>query len=339
VADPAVIVAVFDTGLTSTSGVVGRRLWTGQGWDVVPFRFGVSPDLLGSSVVAPIDLAFERGGPALDFDGHGTHIASVIAEETGNGLGLSGFATGVRVMPVKVCVGYWELMLRRAATGVSGHLPVDAGGCADADIAAGIGYAVRNGARVINLGLGAAAESPLLRESIAGAVASGVFVAASAGSSYQQGNPAEFPAAYALSIDGMMAVGAVGRASTRAPYSNTGRYVEIVAPGGSGREGVRAADAGLVWQVTILPSDMNPLVRSVPRFDRYAEVGLAGTSIATAHVSALAAFLAGQGVTLPADIEQTIAATARDLGTTGRDVEYGHGLIQAHLPFARIEFR
>jgi serine protease len=50
--------------------------------------------------------------------------------------------------------------------------------------------------------------------------------------------------------------------------------------------------------------------------------------MASPHVAGIAALIMSQGVTSPAAVEALIKATARDLGTPGRDNEYGFGLIQ-----------
>ena len=66
-----------------------------------------------------------------DENGHGTHVASTIGESTDNGTGVTGLAYGAKIMPVRV---------------------LDAHGAGDSvDITAGIRYAVRHGADVINL--------------------------------------------------------------------------------------------------------------------------------------------------------------------------------------------
>jgi serine protease len=254
-------------------------------------------------------------------------VASTIAEDANNEQSLAGMAYNVRVMPVKVCAGFWELMIERAAAGVAGYAPSSAGGCASDDIAAGIRYAADNGARVINLSLGGADPSPTEREAILYAIARGAFVATSMGNEFESGNAADFPAAYASAIDGLMSVGAVGKSRGRAYYSSTGAHIEIAAPGGSVRDG-GGEDDGYVWQVTLLPPDQNVFVTPRPRFDRYVEVGYSGTSMAAAHVSAMAALLMSQGVTSPRAIEAVIKSTALDLGSPGKDNEFGHGLIQ-----------
>ena len=64
-----------------------------------------------------------------------------------------------------------------------------------------------------------------------------------------------------------------------------------------------------------------------PRFDVMNLIYYQGTSMATAHVTGLAALLYQQGITNPAAIEAAIRRSATDLGAPGRDDEYGYGLI------------
>jgi serine protease len=323
-----IIVAVVDTGVTTAPATLTKKLWTGQQFDTVSLPFQPSSDLTTSRFVSPLDLYFDPGSAAtLDFIGHGTHVASTIAEDANNRFGLAGMAYRVRIMPVKVCVGYWELMLAQAAENVTGYVSSDAGGCSDDAIATGIRYAADNGARVINVSISGTDPAPDIRDAMGYAVTKGAFVAVAMGNDFQDGNPIEYPARYAPNLDGVMSVGAVGKSSTRAYYSSTGGYLEAVAPGGSDRDG-GGEDQGYVWQVTLLPDDSDPLLIDVPRFDRYAEVGYIGTSMATPHVSALAALLMSQGITDPKMVEAMIKASAKDLGTPGRDDEYGAGLIQ-----------
>jgi len=58
-----------------------------------------------------------------------------------------------------------------------------------------------------------------------------------------------------------------------------------------------------------------------------------GTSMAAPHVSAAAALVVASGVIgpdpTPAQIEERLKATARDLGTGGPDYRYGYGLLDA----------
>jgi len=175
------------------------------------------------------------------------------------------------------------------------------------------------------MSLGGTNPAQSTRDALQYAVSRGVFVALSAGNEFNDGNPTTYPAAYAPDIQGVMSVGAVGRSLTRAGYSTTGTFVEIAAPGGNVSDG---GSAGAIWQAGLLGSDFNEFTVIFPRFDRYTEVPLQGTSMASPHVAGLAALLMSQGVTSPAAVEAIITRTAQDLGTKGKDNDFGYGLIQ-----------
>ena len=321
----AVVVAVIDSGVTAATGTHSFNLWTGAAFEDVGVPVRVNPDVASARVLAGRDFVF-WDGPVLDMVGHGTHVAGTIAQETNNELGLAGIAYRARIMPLKACYGYWEVQLTLSARQVPGTVRTsETGGCPDAAVASALRYAADNGAAVVNLSLGSSAPSPILLDALLYAVSHGTFVAIAAGNEYEQGNPTAYPARYAESIDGVMAVGATGR-NARASYSNTGSYVEIAAPGGD----VRAGGAGvLIYQASLYESDFDPLRVRRPRFDRYAEVGMQGTSMATPHVAGVAALLASRGVTQPAAIEREIRKFARDVGRAGRDDEFGYGLLDA----------
>jgi serine protease len=323
----SLIVATVDTGVTTVTQSFNFPLYTGTSIQNVSLPFAVSPDLPQSRIVSPHDFVFmPSGGPVLDFDGHGTHVSSTIGEATNNDLAVAGMAYNVRIMPVKVCLGYWELMIANAQAGHTGFLPEDIGGCPSEAIRDGIRYAADNGAKVINLSLGGETPDPVIRDAISYAVAHGTFVSIAMGNGFEDGNPIDYPAFYAPSISGAMSVGAVGKFQHKAYYSTTGSYCEISAPGGDDRDG-SGLDRGFVWQVTLDYFDQNPAL-PIPRFDRYLLVPYEGTSMATPHVSGLAALIMSQGVTDPAAVEALIVKTAKDLGTTGKDDSFGNGLIQ-----------
>jgi serine protease len=321
-----IVVAIVDSGITEIAPQnFTFPTWNGRAIQAVSVPFGPNPDLIRNRLVNPRDFAF-WSGPVLDLVGHGTHVSSTIGEDTNNGLAEAGIAYNVKIMPVKVCIGYWELQFVRSAAGVSGFNPVtSAGGCSNSAVAQGIRYAADNGANVINLSLGGPQPSTTVREALVYAVGKGVFVAISGGNAFENGNPKEYPAAYAAEINGVMGVGAVGRSLKRSYYSSTGDYIEIVAPGGDDSDG---GVNGLIWQATLLSSDSNVFSVIFPRFDRYAETPEEGTSMAAPHVAGVAALIMSQGVTNPAAVEALIKATAKDLGPPGRDNEYGYGLIQ-----------
>ena len=325
----AITVAVIDSGITTAGRSYVFQTWNGRATQSVVVPFGVSPDFAAKRLISPRDFVFWTG-PVVDMDGHGTHVASTIGEDTNNAVAGAGIAYGVNVMPLKVCVGYWEVQFAMSASGYRGYVPQDSGGCAESEIAEAIRYAADSGAKVINLSLGGPTPSTTLRDALVYAVGRGTFVAIAMGNAYEDGDPVEYPAAYAKDIEGVMSVGAVGPSLARAYYSSTGPHIEISAPGGTVREG---GASGLIWQATILPTDSDPVRIILPRFDRYAEVALQGTSMASPHVAGVAALIISQGVDDPAAVEALIKGTARFLGTPNpstpaRNQEYGYGLVQ-----------
>lgn len=325
-ASSAITVAVVDSGTTTTTTTLALPLWTGSRIETVPVPVAMDPDIPPARVAAGYDFIFWNG-PVVDFVGHGTYVAGTVLQETNNNFALAGIAYKARLMPLKACLGYWELQIIQSVMGTPGKLdPSIDGFCTDVAIAQAIRYAADNGAQVVNVSLGAPQPAFLLDDAIRYATGRGTFVALAGGNSYEEGNPVEYPAAYALSIDGAMAVGAVGRSNRRAPYSSTGAHIEIVAPGGDFFDG---GLAGLVYQTSLFPLDFDPFTTLVPRFDRYFDFPAAGTSISAPHVAGVAALLYSQGITKPSAIEAAMKRFAVDLGPAGRDDDFGAGLLDA----------
>ena len=277
--DPNVIIAILDTGVAYEDFGVYRQ----------------APDLADTLFVPGYDFINDDSHPN-DDQGHGTHVAGTIAQSTNNGIGVAGVAFGCAVMPVKV--------LDELGTG--DHFT----------IARGIRWAVDRGARVINLSLGSPQSSRTMQEAVKMAYDRGVTVVCAAGNDSLRGNAASYPAADAAYC---IAVGAVRYDSRRAPYSNTGSYLSVTAPGGDTT--VDQNDDGYVDGV------LQQTFRSDP--SEFAYWFLQGTSMAAPHVSGLAALLASQGVTNPDRIREAIELTARDLGPAGWDAEFGWGIIDA----------
>jgi len=132
--------------------------------------------------------------------GHATHISGTIGEDTNNGIAEAGIAYNVKIMPVKVCVGFWEIQFLLSAGGSRGFPPVDAGGCDVASIVQGIRYAADNGASVINLSFGGPQASLMELDALNYAVGKGVFISISAGNAFEDGNAISYPAGYASGI-------------------------------------------------------------------------------------------------------------------------------------------
>jgi serine protease len=112
------IVAIVDTGITVAAQTMTFPLWTGSAIQNVQMQFAVNPDLPASRLVSPRDYAFlDPQGPVVDMDGHGTHVSGTVGQATNNAFLTAGMAYNVKIMPVKVCSSYWEVMIVRAQNG------------------------------------------------------------------------------------------------------------------------------------------------------------------------------------------------------------------------------
>jgi serine protease len=321
-----VTVAVLDSGITTFDATLNFRLPvppSGRTFAIFPVPFAKTPDFDFSRILPAVEFTltgpWTASGQRIVFAGneHGTHVAGTIAQQTNNNFGFAGVANGATLMPVKVCFDTVDLVMWWGSNLVfPGTLD---GGCVTSDVIAGIHYAVDNGAKVLNLSLGGISPSPAYRDALNYAVSKGSFVAISAGNDALDGNRPSYPAVYATEIAGVVAVGATAPSRARASYSNFGTYVELAAPGGQ----CDGSD-DRIWQIA---PDESALTVVPPRLDRYIGLGICGTSMASPHVAAAAALLYSQGITKPAAIEAALEQYAVDLGTPGRDPQFGYGLI------------
>jgi serine protease len=288
-----VVVAVLDTG------VAYRRFG----------RIPPSPDLAGTKFARGYDF-IGKDAYANDSNGHGTHVASTIAESTNNGLGLTGLAYGATIMPVKV---------------------LDNEGNGDAyEIARGVRLAARRGAKVINLSLEFStkvtrSDIPQLVDAIDYAHRQGAVVVAASG------NEADVKVAYPARASYVISVGSTTEHGCLSDFSNQGSGLDIVAPGGG--PDAYLTDPGClpdapagrnIFQLTLVGDHRDQF--GIPHsYD--------GTSMAVPHVSAAAALVIASGVLgpdpSPAAIERRLERTATDLGTPGLDLRYGYGRLNA----------
>ena len=326
-----VIVAVVDTGVTAIPlQNVTVSTWSGSAIVNHTMPVGPSDDFSFSRFVTPRDFTLNASSPStivIDTEGHGTHVAGTIGEDTNNGVRLAGIAYNVRIMPLKACQSFWDIQFAMSAAGIAGRPPLLAGGCSTSATSAAIRFAADNGARVLNYSIGGTSPNTTVLTAMQYAISKGVFIAMSNGNSFESvnpPNPTTYPASYGPSLNGAMSVAATTRVETKAWYSTTGAQTEIAAPGGDTRQG------NVIWQASIFPPDSDQLAGVLfPRFDRYASVGIQGTSMASPHVAGLAALLLSRMPNLtPGGVEQIIKASAKDIGTAGRDDSFGHGMIQ-----------
>jgi hypothetical protein len=279
IGDSGPIIAVLDTGVDLTH-----------------------PDLVGNLVpgatfTPSTGLCPTDGNSAQDTNGHGTHVAGIIGATGNNGLGVTGVNWHARIMPVKV---------------------LDCTGSGSGDVVqAGIHWAVDNGAKVISLSLGAfsaQSPSPLLEEGIGYAISKGVVVVAAAGNlspGITAGTPS-WPAAY----PGVVGVGATESSDRLTSFSNTGYFVDVVAPGYN--------------ILSTYPRNIDPRNLTGYQYE-------SGTSMATPFVSGLAGLIWAASPSLFAtDVTGDIQLSARDLGSAGWDPSYGYGLIDASAAMRRL---
>jgi serine protease len=272
----------------------------GQGVTVAVVDTGVMadhPDLSGQVLTGAHFLHSDDGQPVdpatggtEDFAGRGTHVAGTIAAKSNNATGISGAAPGAQILPVKV-------------------LCADGGGFTS-DVADGITWAVDAGADVINLSLGGGATSGE-EAAIAYAHDHNVVVAAAGGNDGAGGN-ASYPAAYSTQYANVIAVAATDNTNGHPTYGTTGGYLDVSAPGG----------------VAVSGCASNPAVEVLSTWNDGAYCSIAGTSMATPHVSAAAALLrAANGACTAEQVKSRLRATATDLPPAGPDSTFGAGIV------------
>lgn len=264
--------------------------------------FVQAPDLAGTTFVPGYDFVENDDHPN-DADGHGTHIAGTIAQTTNNGVGSAGIVFNAKIMPLRVCSDI----------------------CLSSAIAQAVLFAKNNGAKVINMSLGGDGDDPVLHSAIQEARSAGIVIAAGVGNGGDDGigdGSISYPAAYEETI----AVGAVRYDNSRVQYSNYGTGLDIMAPGGDSsvdQNGDGSPDG--ILQQTFPNACYVGGATSTTTFDY---LFCQGTSMATPHLSGVAALLISAGYS-GADVPQIIYNAAADLGAAGYDTEYGYGLIDA----------
>ncbi len=286
-----VTVAVIDTGVDVTHPDLENQ--------VVPGALVEQDPLTGKvSLVAATDV----NETARDWIGHGSHVSGIIAGDD-DGNGITGIAPDAQIMPIDLApsrkiyfsdYAFWRLLSKS------------------------IDYAAANGADVINMSLGGQSSGIVATDktqkyldslakvcdSVASAAASGTVVVSAAGNGGVYGNPESVPA----SCDGGMAVAALDSSLHRTFWSSYDAAVDVAAPG----QDILSVDS------TVADESPTPhLVES-------------GTSMASPVVAGVAALLVEEHPGWTAQqVQDQITSTAKDMGVTGRDPEFGWGVVDA----------
>ncbi|WP_313998568.1 S8 family peptidase [uncultured Paenibacillus sp.] len=161
-------------------------------------------------------------------------------------------------------------------------------------VAEGIIWATDHGAKVINMSLGNYASAMFLQDAIRYAYDRDVVLIAASGNddTDRPGYPAAYPE--------VVAVAATDARARKAAFSNYGDYIDVAAPGDN--------------------------IPSTYPGNQYA--ALSGTSMASPHVTALAALIRSVNPALTnVEVMELLRTSATDLGDKGKDVYFGYGQI------------
>ncbi|WP_374030080.1 S8 family serine peptidase [Bdellovibrio bacteriovorus] len=191
---------------------------------------GYPLDCQGWSLLGGVNSAGILGRPDFgDDQGHGTHVAGIIAAEADNNIGVRGLSENVAILPVQVIgvqpsepmkpLSIYDSPLEAGRESINRSLGDMVG--------RGVIYAMRSGAKVINFSMGwpQARDSEFMRKVIAEAQARGVIIVAAAGNDSTRAllRPCAYP--------NVICVGASGPDGAFSHFSNFGSGVDIVAPG------------------------------------------------------------------------------------------------------------
>jgi len=274
-----VVIAILDTGVTLAQPDLAAGIWTNP--LEIPDN-GIDDDANGF-IDDVHGWNFPDGNNQIfDDHGHGTHVSGIAAARINNSIGIAGMAGDATIMPVDVFgggVGTYEDLIRA------------------------IIYATDNGARVINMSLGASSYSRGEEAAVDYAWNHGVVVVAAAGNTGR--NTYHYPAAHPNTI----AVAATDASDNRAGFSTYGDFVDVAAPGVNILSTLRSGDYG----------------------------GMSGTSMASPHVAGLAGLLFSLNPQLTnAQVRELIEKNVDDLGTTSWDPYFGSGRINARKALAAV---
>jgi subtilisin len=268
---------------------------TGAGINVAIIDSGIQPDhpdlkgnIKGGAYFGPIKNWYDN-------QGHGTHIAGIVGA-LNNDIGVVGVAPNVNLWAIRIAAAggsqWYSNILSAINWCINTHHDSDP----------------TNDINVISIG--SDTNPPGWEAAINSAYNDGIVIVAAAGNS-GDGDPSTVEWAYPAAYPNVIAVGAIGIIDVAPYWSNTGPYVDFVAPG---------VDIYSTWIGSSYTT-------------------LSGTSSACPHVSGTAALvltapvgsydLNGNAKWDPVEVFNKLKDTAHDLGPPGWDAQYGYGLIDA----------
>jgi serine protease len=287
----SLVIAQVDTGARFDHPDLGPRL-SGNGWDFI------------TNDANPTDPG---GHPAA---GHGTHVAGTLGAVTNNGRGVAGVTWKNPILQVRT------LFDDQTST----HFAFAQGFLYAAGLLKAPDPVNPTPAKIINYSAGGS-DSLIKRDAVARVNAAGVIMVVAAGNNGDFNGAIDYPGAYSRDFPMVICVGATNYGNghpTRAYYSSTGPALNVVAPGGDTSE-----DSDNDGHVDGVLSTTWKFGSNSATYQFWQ-----GTSMATPHVTGVAALLLGRGC--PASrIRPILQNSATDLGPPGFDNRYGYGLIDA----------
>ncbi|HKV77256.1 MAG TPA: choice-of-anchor D domain-containing protein [Candidatus Sulfotelmatobacter sp.] len=187
----------------------------------------------------------------------------------------------------------------------------DTGTGIDSTLGPAIIYAANNGADVISNSWAGMGSSQTIADAVSYAYNLGVVVVAAAGN-----NNDDARNYYPANLPQVITVAATDHNDNIAYFSNWGSKIDVAAPG-----------------VDILSLRAAGTTMGTPVNSYYTRAD--GTSMAAPHVSGLASLILAQHPTYSnEDVRQAVRASANNLGTSGFDLNYGYGRINASAALA-----
>lgn len=298
-----VLVAVVDTGVDKTHADLSMNIWSntneipGNGMD--DDSNGFIDDINGWDFIG-------RDNNSDDDNGHGTHVAGLIAAKDNNAIGISGACPACRVVGVKVLTGQ--------------------GFGSIAGIVEGMLYAVSLQAGVINMSLGASGYSKVIDDAVNFAFDNDTVVVVAAG------NSSDLAAFYSpAGVRRAITIAAAGPNKVNASFSNYGLAVDVAAPGGGLSPNLLPTLRDPLYNVISLLAanagyKSNP--RTIPWIIGTYYIRLAGTSMASPNAAGVAGLVRSMFPILNAD---QVAAAMKSGGEHNFNFELsqGHGNLDA----------